>query len=182
MSDGRHVERLNVVLDLEREADCKLLENLRRLPDGMRMHVCRWLLRQGLADLDEGGWAAMLAEASRDQLGRGRKRGPRPGSRKREEANVATQPDPVRMPSRPPEDQAQPPAAVAATGPTTAALPEPATPPVPAMEPVPAASQAVPEPEPPAAPVPAPVTAPVEPRRPTGRLGRLSGLSGMSGP
>ncbi|CAG9184279.1 hypothetical protein LMG32289_05575 [Cupriavidus pampae] len=89
MSDDQHVERMNVVLDLKREADQQLLAVLRGIPNGVRMHVCRLVLMRGLADLDEGGLGALIADACRDQVGRGRKSGPKPGSRRKVAARLA---------------------------------------------------------------------------------------------
>ena len=44
MSEQRHVERMNVVLNRDREGDQRLLAALEALPEGQRMHMCRYLL------------------------------------------------------------------------------------------------------------------------------------------
>lgn len=81
MSNGRHVERLNVVLDLDRDRDRQLKDALDRLPDGTRMHLCRYVLLKFIPELEQGdGWSELLAEAMRDDVGRGRRRGRQPGS------------------------------------------------------------------------------------------------------
>lgn len=183
MSEGRHTKRLNVVLDRERERDRKALDVLSKIPDGTLMYVVRTVMLNGLADLDEDGVNALIAQASRDQVGRGRKRGPRPGSRKKavaqgDEARAmppAPTPAPPVLTTRSPvsdvHDSDQPipppPRAVAVEP-----APEPAPVPPPVTPPVPMAAAVVAE-----RPGPVPSPAPVRPSR----LANLRG-QGVSGP
>ncbi|WP_454727680.1 hypothetical protein [Cupriavidus ulmosensis] len=174
---------MNVVLDPAREADQQLLDSLQRLPDGMRMYVCRLVLQRGLVGLDEAAWAALIADASRDQVGRGRKRGPRPGSRKQvvvpRTAPAAAPPAAVDAPlvttttpspaviETANDTPATPPARMAAAA--TATAPAAAMPSVVTPEPPRSAPASLAQPQPvPVMPAPS-------------RLGRLAGL-GIGGP
>mgnify|MGYP003333309987 CR=1 FL=1 len=80
MSEQRHVERMNVVLNRDREGDQRLLAALEALPEGQRMHMCRYLLLKHMPDPGSEAWTEALQGAAEDNRGRTRKRGRQPGA------------------------------------------------------------------------------------------------------
>lgn len=110
MSEQRHVERMNVVLNRDREGDQRLLAALEALPEGQRMHMCRYLLLKHMPEPGSEAWADALHAAAEDNRGRTRKRGRQPGARRTAQPQkpLAATASPTQWPSHsevtPPQD------------------------------------------------------------------------------